>query len=231
MTQRHELRWGGFAGLAFVVLALLGRFLPGNLPTVDESEGTITSFLNDTRTSMLVSALMWSAAAGLIIWFAAAFAEAIRERNERSDVHLAILAGSGLVGAAIFVTACLTAATAFSIGDRGAAITVMLYQLTAVMTTMIGFAAVLPLAAAGIGILRTHVMPNWLGYLALLAAVVSFAGAFGVFATDGSFVAGGFLMTGIPLLLSAVWIACTGGYMVREHLPEMTTGDAAVPLT
>ena len=229
MTMRHELRWGGFAGLAFVVLALLGRFLPGNLPTVDESEGTITSFLNDTRTSMLISALMWSAAAGLIIWFAAAFAEAIRERNERSDVHLALLAGSVLVGAAIFVNACLIAATAFSINGRGAAITVMLYQLSAVMTTMIGFAAVLPLAAAGIGVLRTHVMPNWLGYLALLAAVVSFAGAFGVFVTSGSFVAGGFLMTGIPLLLSAVWIACAGGFMVREHLPEVSTGEAAVP--
>ncbi|MEU4290651.1 hypothetical protein AB0E63_20690 [Kribbella sp. NPDC026596] len=231
MTERHELRWGGFAGLAFVVLALLGRFLPGSLPTVDESEGTITSFLNDTRTSMLISALMWSAAAGLIIWFAAAFAEAIRERNERSDVHLAILAGSVLVGAAIFVNACLIAATAFSIDGRDAAITVMLYQLTAVMTTMIGFAAVLPLAAAGIGVLRTHVMPNWLGYLALAAAVVSFAGAFGVFATDGSFVAGGFLMTGIPLLLSAVWIACAGGYMVREHLPEVSTGESVVPQT
>ena len=231
MTERHELRWGGFAGLAFVVLALLGRFLPGSLPTVDESEGTITSFLSDTRTSMLISALMWSAAAGLIIWFAAAFAEAIRERNERSDVHLAILAGSVLVGAAIFVNACLIAATAFSIDGRDAAITVMLYQLTAVMTTMIGFAAVLPLAAAGIGVLRTHVMPNWLGYLALAAAVVSFAGAFGVFATDGSFVAGGFLMTGIPLLLSAVWIACAGGYMVREHLPEVSTGESVVPQT
>lgn len=229
MTERHELRWGGLAGLAFVVLALLGRFLPGNLPTVDESEGTITSFLNDTRTSMLISALMWTAAAGLIIWFAAAFAEAIRERDERSDVHLALLAGSVLVGSAIFVTAALTAATAFSIDGRGAAITVMLYELTAVMTTMIGFAATLPLAAAGIGVLRTHLMPNWLGYLALLAAVVSFAGAFGVFATDGTFVAGGFLMTGVPLLLSAVWIACAGGYMVREHLPEVTAGEGIVP--
>jgi hypothetical protein len=229
MTERHELRWGGFAGLAFVVLALLGRFLPGNPPTVDESEGTITSFLSDARTSMLISALMWSAAAGLIIWFAAAFAEAIRERDERSDVHLALLAGSVLVGAAIFVNACLAAATAFSINGRGAAITVTLYQLTAVMTTMIGFAAALPLAAAGIGVLRTHVMPNWLGYLALLAAVVSFAGAFGVFVTNGAFVAGGFLMTGIPLLLSAAWIACAGGFMVREHLPEVTTGEAAVP--
>jgi len=231
MTERHELRWGGFAGLAFVLLALLGRFLPGNPPTVDASEGTITSFLTDTRTSMLIGALMWSAAAGLIIWFAAAFAEAIRERDERSDVHLALLAGSVLVGAAIFVTAGLTAATAFSIDGRGAAITVMLYELTAVMTTMIGFAAVLPLAAAGIGVLRTRMMPNWLGYLALLAAVVSFAGAFGVFASDGAFVAGGTLMTTVPLLVSAVWIACAGGYMVREHLPEVTAGEGIVPQT
>ena len=163
MTERHELRWGGFAGLAFVVLALLGKFLPGNPPTVDALEGTITGFLIDARTSMLIGALMWTAAAGLIIWFAAAFAEAIRERDERSDVHLALLAGSVLVGAAIFVTAGLTAATAFSIDGRGAAITVMLYELTAVMTTMIGFAATLPLAAAGIGVLRTQLMPNWLG--------------------------------------------------------------------
>ncbi len=231
MTERHELRWGGFAGLAFVVLALLGRFLPGNPPTVDESEGVITSFLSDTRTSMLIGALMWAAAAGLIIWFAAAFAEAIRERDERSDVHLALLAGSVLVGSAIFVTAGLTAATAFSIDGRGAAITVMLYELTAVMTTMIGFAAALPLAAAGIGVLRTRVMPNWLGYLALAAAVVSFAGAFGVFASDGAFVAGGTLMTTVPLLLSAAWIACAGTYMVREHLPEVTAGEGIVPQT
>ncbi|NIK57601.1 hypothetical protein [Kribbella shirazensis] len=229
MTERHELRWGGFAGLAFVVLALLGRFLPGTPPTVGDSDSTITTWITDNRTMLLLSSLMWAAAAGLIIWFAAAFAEAMRERAERSDVHLALLAGSVLVGGAIFVNAGLTAATAFGVDGRDEAITLSMFDLTAVMTTMIGFAAALPLAAAGMGVLRTHVMPNWLGYLALLAAVVSFLGAFGVFATSGTFVAGGLLMTTIPLLLSAVWIICAGGYMVREHLPELTTGDTAVP--
>jgi len=229
MTERHELRWGGFAGLAFVVLAMLGRFLPGNAPTVGDSDSTISSWLTDHRTTILFSSLMWAAAAGLVIWFSAAFAEAIRERAERSDVHLALLAGSVLVGGAIFVNAGLTAATAFGIDGQDAAITRSMYDLSAVMTTMIGFAAALPLAAAGIGVLRTHVMPNWLGYLGLLAAVVSFAGAFGVFADSGTFVAGGTLMTTIPLLLSAVWIIGASGYMVREHLPELTTGDAAVP--
>ncbi|TCN40774.1 uncharacterized protein DUF4386 [Kribbella orskensis] len=229
MTERHELRWGGIAGLAFVVLALLGRFLAGNPPTVADSGGTISSWLNDHRTTVLFSSLMWAAAAGLVIWFAAAFAEAIREREERSDVHLALLAGSVLVGGAVFVNGALTAASAFSIAGRDEALTVLMYNITAVMTTMIGFAAALPLAAAGIGVLRTHLMPNWLGYLALLAALVSFAGAFGVFATDGVFVAGGNLMSTVPLLLSAVWIVCASGFMVREHLPEITTGEAALP--
>jgi hypothetical protein len=41
----------------------------------------------------------------LVIWFAAAFAEAIREREEHSDVHMAVLAGSVLVGGTIFVPA------------------------------------------------------------------------------------------------------------------------------
>ena len=231
MTKRHELRWGGIAGLAFVVLALLGRFLAGNPPTVADSDSTITSWLNDHRTTVLFSSLMWAAASGLVIWFAAAFAEAIREREERSDVHLALLAGSVLVGSAIFVNAALTAGSAYNIATRGTPLSVLMYNITAVMTTMIGFAAALPLAAAGLGVLRTHLMPNWLGYLGLVAAVVSFAGAFGVFATSGTFVAGGVLMTTVPLLLSAVWIVCAGGYMVREHLPELGTGEAAVPLT
>jgi hypothetical protein len=229
MTERHELRWGGFAGLAFVVLVLLGRFLPGNPPTVDKSANEITSFLTDGRTSILVGALMWCAAAGLIIWFASAFAEAMRERDERSDIHMALLAGSVLVGGAIFINAAATAATAYGVEARDAGLTQMMYEWSAVLTTMIGLAAALPLAAAGIGVLRTKLMPNWLGYLALLAAVVSFAGAFGIFVSSGTFVAGGTLMTTVPLLVSAVWLVGASGYMVREHLPELAAGEEPTP--
>jgi hypothetical protein len=231
MTERHELRWGGFAGLAFVVLVLLGKFLPGNPPSVDKSANEITSYFADGRTSILVGALMLSAAAGLIIWFSAAFAEAMRERDERSDLHMALLAGSVLVGGAIFVNAAVNAATAYGIDGRDAAMTLMMYQWSAVLTTMIGFAAALPLAAAGVGVLRTRLMPNWLGYLALLAALVSFAGAFGIFVSDGAFVAGGTLMTTVPLLVAAVWLFCASGYMVREHLPEITAGESIIPHT
>jgi Domain of unknown function (DUF4386) len=229
MTERHELRWGGFAGLAFVVLAILAEFLPGMPPAVDASASEISSFVSDNRSMILVSALMSAAAGGLVIWFASAFAEAIRERDERSDVHLALLAGAVLVGAALFVAGAMTAISAFGVDGRDAALTQSLFQGTEVMGTMIGFAATLPLGAAGIGVLRTRLMPNWLGYLALLAAIVSFVGAFGIFASDGAFRPGGWLMSTVPLLVSAVWVLCASGYMVREHLPEISAGERMVP--
>jgi uncharacterized protein DUF4386 len=219
MTGRHELRWGGFAGLGFVVLAAIAVFLPGMAPLLTDTDSEILSWLTDSRDRILLSSLLWAASAGLVIWFAAAFAEAIREREERSDVHMAVLAGSVLVGGAIFVSAAAQAITAYGIDGRDDALTLAMYEGTAVLITIIGVATALPLTAAGVGILRTHLMPDWLGYLAILAAAVSVLGAFGVFYTDGAMVAGGRLSALVPLLVSAVWVACTSGYMVREHLP------------
>jgi hypothetical protein len=229
MTERHELRWGGFAGLGFVVLAAIAVFLPGMAPMLTDTDSEITSWLTDSRERILLSSLLWAAGAGLVIWFAAAFAEAIREREERSDVHMAVLAGSVLVGGAIFVSAAAQATTAYGVDGRDEALTLAMFEGLAVLTSVIGVAAALPLTAAGIGILRTHLMPDWLGYLAILAAVVSVIGAFGVFYTEGGMVAGGLLSALVPLLVSAVWVACTSGYMVREHLPEVT--PAGLPQT
>jgi hypothetical protein len=219
--RHHELRWGGLAGIGFVALALIAYFLPGVPERVDSSSSTIASYVADNRNALLVAALLWSAAAVLLLWFAAAFAEAIRERTERTDVHLALLAGAVLVAGAVFINAALMGATAYGVDTNSTDLTVMLYQASAVMVTQIGFASALPLTAAGIGVIRTHMMPNWLGYFAILAAVVSVIGAFGIFVDSGAFVPGGPVMALIPLLVAAAWVLCGSYFMVREHLPEV----------
>ena len=221
MTERHELRWGGMAGLGFVALAAVAVLLPGIPPRVGSTAEDVSAYFADSRGQILLAALLWSAAAALVIWFASAFAEAVREREERSDLHLALIAGAVLVGGAMFINAALLGATAYGISDRAEEMTYMHFELAAILTTTIGFASALPLTAAGLGVLRTRMMPDWLGYLAFAAAAVSVVGAFGIFVADGMFVAGGPIMTLVPLAVSAVWVLCGSYYMVREHLPEV----------
>ena len=220
MTQRHELRWGGFAGLAFIVLAVLAAVLPGIPPKVTASEDTITSYVADGRSQMLLAALLQAAAAGLVIWFAAAFAEAIREREERSDVHLAILAGSVLIGGALFTYAAGAGVLAYGVETREATTTVVMFQALMVLNILLGFAAALPLGAAGIGVLRTHLMPDWIGYVALAAAAVSVLAGFGIFIDSGIYAPGGSLMPFVSLTAGGIFVACASIYMVREHLAE-----------
>ena len=176
--------------------------------------------MEDGRNQMLLGALLQAAAAGLVIWFAAAFAEAIREREERSDVHMALLAGSVLIGGALFSYAAATGVLAYGVTTFELTTTVAMFQGLMVLNMMLGFAAALPLAAAGIGVLRTHLMPDWLGYVALVAAGVSVLAGFGIFFDSGIYAPGGSLMPFVALTAGGIFVACASVFMVREHLPE-----------
>lgn len=226
MTERHELRWGGYAGIAFVVLAIVASLLPGLPPRVTASAGEITAFVSDGQGRIMLAALLWGTAAALVIWFVAALAEALREREERSDVHIALTAGGVLVGGAIFLAAVFQAVLANGLTGRADEITVGLFQVTMVLSSMIGLAAVVPLVAAGMGVLRTRMMPDWLGYVAFVAAAVAGLGALAIFATSGSFVPGGSFMPFISLIAGGVFVLAASGFMVREHLPEVGMGMA-----
>jgi hypothetical protein len=160
-----------------------------------------------------------------VIWFAAAFAEAIREREERSDVHMALLAGSVLIGGAIFSYGAALGVLAYGVTSYEAATTVAIFQGVMVLNTLLGFAAALPLAAAGVGVLRTHLMPDWLGYVALAAAAVSVLAGFGIFYDSGIYAPGGSLMPYVSLTAGGIFVLCASVFMVREHLPE------AAPMT
>ena len=152
-----------------------------------------------------------------MIWFAAA-SPRLREREERATRTIALMAGAVLLGTAIFMRRRPGRA-----GQRPhracIALTVGVFQATMVLNAMIGLAAAVPLTAAGM-VLRTRMLPDWLGYVALAAAVISGITALTIFATSGSFVPGGSYLPIVTLVAGGIFVLSASGYMAREHPPS-----------
>lgn len=223
MEQRKEIRWGGFAGLAYAVTALVGYFLAGSPPRVDDSTAQVASHFADNQNQVLAQSLLTSLAAVCLVAFAAALAQALRDRMPGSDVPWVVITGAVLVAGLLFVGASLFGALAYLEGS-GATL-MMTFAIGQIMFTLIGMAAALPLTAAAVGIAASGLLPRWTAWFAALSAVVGVVGAFGIFIQDGALTPGGPVMTLVPFLASTAWVVAASGYMVREHLPSLATAS------
>lgn len=226
MEERHEIRWGGFAGLAYAIAALVGYFLAGSPPRVDDSTGQIASYFSDNQNLVLAQTLLSCVAAVCLVAFAAALAQALRDRMPGSDVPWVVITGAVLVAGLLFVGSNLYAALAF-LESTGATLTTT-FTISAMLFTTIGIAAALPLTAGAVGIAASGILPRWTAWFAGLAAVVAVVGAFGIFNQDGALAPGGQVMTMVPFLVSTAWVVVASGYMVREHLPTISAMPEAM---
>ncbi|HEU5156088.1 MAG TPA: hypothetical protein VFU43_03765 [Streptosporangiaceae bacterium] len=227
MTQHHELRWGGIAGLGYAVLAIVAYFLPGtDAPRIDDSPATIVAFFADHRAQVLAQALLLSAAAALLVWFAAALAQTLRDRAQGSDLPGALLGGIILLAALTLAGAGLYASLAYRVG----APTVMIaaFNLAQMTYMMYGVAAAVPFTALAIGIHRTRVLPEWMGWFAAVCAVLGVVGALFIGRTSGAFVPGGPVASLIPFVADALFVIAASVFMVREHLPVVGAAPQAM---
>lgn len=227
MAEHHELRWGGIAGVGYAVLALIAYFLPGtSIPRADDPAGQIVAFFTDNRALVLTQAFLFCAAAALLVWFAAALAQTLRDREPGSDLPGALLGGVILVAGVMFIGAGLYGNIAYRVGDP--AMVVGSFTLTQLMSTMLGLAAAVPFTALAIGIHRTRIFPEWMTWFAGLCAMLGVVGALFIGQTGGVFVAGGPLAMMIPFLANALFVIVASAFMVREHLPTMAARPQAM---
>ncbi|GAA2073351.1 hypothetical protein GCM10009780_06530 [Actinomadura alba] len=232
-AEHHELRWGGVAGFGYALLALIGYFLPGgNVPRVDATIGQIVGFFSDNRALVLTQSLLLAAAAPLLVWFAAALAQTLRDRAPTSDLPGALLGGMTLVAAVMFIGAALYGSIAYRGGDLVTMVPmVSMFNLAQVFFTLIGLAAAVPFAALAIGIHRTHILPEWMMWIAAACAVLGVLSALFVGRTGGVLRPGGPVISLIPFLAYVLFVVLASAFMVREHLPSMVRAPRPVEHT
>jgi hypothetical protein len=213
--RAHRARWGPACGVAFVVI-LAVSLLTQSTPNTNKTPGYILAWYNKSshKTSIAISLILTDIAIVFgIFWFGY-----LRDRFGRTDIG-ARLAPIMLVGAGIFATGGLMFNGALAaLLDEPKHMSPDTAQTLNFLQSDLGFAALLvgvsiAMFAAGFIILKTRILPVWLGWVSFLLAVVALAGPIGFFA----FVAMG------------IWILIVAFLMWRreEALPVALSSEIA----
>ena len=190
-------------GVLFLVLLIAGFIVAGEPPDADEPVQEIVDFYVDDKDSIIAGAFLTGLAAVAFVFFGNYLRTLFRETSTSATI---------LVGAAIFATggaidAMILFATAEAAEDIEPTSVQTLQALWDNDFLPIAVGLAVFLFSLAISILRTDVLPRWLGWVTLAVAVIS--------VTPVGFVA--FPATGLLVLVLSVWLAARAR---REATPR-----------
>ena len=166
--------WVPLTGVAFVVLALVAVFVGGEPPDADSPVQEIVDHYRDNEDAIFAGALLLGLAGTLLIFFAGVLRKVLREAEGEGGV-LSIVAFAGAVvlaiGAAIDGTISIALADKADTIDPAAVQALQALWDNDFLPLAMGTAVFL--FASGLSIVRHAALPKWLGWAAILFAVIS----------------------------------------------------------
>ncbi|MBA2342166.1 MAG: hypothetical protein H0V85_01735 [Thermoleophilaceae bacterium] len=206
------------AGILAVVMVLGSFLVAGDPPDVDAPVGEVVEFYADSDSEQQFSALMLIWGAILFMLFATSLRSALR----RAESHSGGVSALSYAGAIIFtVGLTLFAAIAFALGDAAANIEPAAVQTLHVMNEDFFFPAAAGvgtfLLGTGIALVKTAVMPKWLGWIAIGFGLLAF--------TPVGFVS--LAVLGLLVIVLAVMLAMRPGDDVADRPNEGATAPPA----
>jgi hypothetical protein len=172
-------RWAPIGGIAFIVLFVIGMALYST-PDVDNAPGQISSFYDDkgNRTEIIISGYLLVLSGVFFLWFLGSLRARLLEAEGGPGRLTSIMFASGVVFTAMLMAAA--ACFMFVAGEITFADAPVDPEIARVLPDIGysflliagGFAAIAMIDAASILVIRTGVLPSWIGWLGFVAAVV-----------------------------------------------------------
>ena len=158
---------GTWAGMGFVVFTVLAFVVGGETPTLGDPVEEVVSYYDGDRGQVLVSSFLFAVGLGFWVWFAATVANNFRERGQ-GRVGATIIGAVAVFVSVQFVATGLNAVLAHSVAGEGdAGVTRALFELTWTLDVLAAVPSAIFFLAAGLGFLRTGMIPTWLSWAAL----------------------------------------------------------------
>jgi hypothetical protein len=180
-------------GVAFLVLVIIGFIVGGEPPSADDPVQEIVDFYVDDKDSIQIGAFIITFGTVFFVFFANYLRTLFRE----TATSATILVGAAIfaVGAAIDTTILIALAEAADDIEPASVQTLQALWDNDFVPLALGITVFL--VSLGISILRTDVLPRWLGWVILVLALIS--------VTPAGFIA--FPGTGLLVLVLSVWLA------------------------
>ena len=219
-------------GIAFVVLAAIAFLISGG-PADDASGDEVIEYFRDNETQVEWQALFFGLASLFFLWFGGTVASIIR-RGERLDSAgaeetaaigrlAAITVAAAAASTALYLTGVgASAALAKAAGEEGAP--AALYHFADQAFALANFTAAAFVGAISLAIMRTRVLPDWVGWLG--AALVALGLVNGVVEVFGETVGAGALGK-ITFFAFLVWVALVSALLsagVVRRRTDVATG-------
>jgi hypothetical protein len=200
MKDNYE-RIGALTGLVAVLLLIVGFVivLP-KPPAPDATAIAYGNFYNNHTNEIRASVVILSVSLGFYIWFLGSLSAALRAAMGNPRLPT-VAFGGGIVGAMFFVVALTATATAaYRPGETSPDLIRLLSDIGYVVATPAAAGFFVLFAATALVILRTDLLPGWLGWLSLAGAIANLGGMFVIFTTSGALAADGVVGLFLPII-------------------------------
>jgi len=209
------------------MLAVAAFLIAGESPKVSDSAEEVVAYLGSNRSKLMVGAFLFALGFVFLLWFAAAVANHLRERDQGRVAATVLAAGATFV-AVQFVVMALFATLAFSVAGAGdAAVTKALYDLDIGLDNLDALAGGLFVLAAAVGLKRTASIPAWLAWAGFVVAALFFLRAT-TWANEGFWSPSGDYIL-IAILCGLAWILVTSTMLSLREPHQRATTHTATP--
>lgn len=223
--------YGAAAGAIAIALFVVGTLIIGERPGFDAPGSEVAAYLDEERTRIQLGSAFFAATAPFMIWFLATVASLTRGSGSGTQRAGAVAYGCGVIFIALF----LADVTALAVGALRPENMVAAPELAAALRDfefvamgMAAFAAAAVLAAFAVLVLRDKaIWPEWLGWLAAIAAPAYALRVGTLFTTEGAFAADGVLGLWVPVIAFASW-TLVGSVVLTLKLRRLSEPDGLV---
>jgi hypothetical protein len=172
--RRNGDRWMLLAGPLFTVLAVVGVILVGSTPGEKDPADEIIKHFKDNDTQTLAGVFLWGPAAAALLVFVSRLRAGIDDRARAARSLL--VAGGTLYATGIVIGTSVTLAQVVAADGEFKDASQALNVLNAALWVPVVIGIATMLLGAGLAVLRTGLLPTWLGWVAVVVGVVSLFG-------------------------------------------------------